>query len=62
MPVVDEIAKVPTGSFGDYQDVPKEPIRILSAKLLNPIVWEKLRPRKLSFERPIPVARDRLID
>ena len=62
MPVVDEIAKVPTGIFGDYQDVPKEPIRILSAKLLNPIVWEKLRPRKLSFERPIPVARDRLID
>ncbi|MCY1498656.1 Peptidyl-prolyl cis-trans isomerase A [compost metagenome] len=34
MGVVDQIAKVPTGNRGMYQDVPNDPIVILSAKRL----------------------------
>ena len=30
MDVVDKIVKTPTGSYGMYQDVPKQPIKILS--------------------------------
>lgn len=32
MDVVDEIAKVPTGNKGGHQDVPVEPVVVLSAK------------------------------
>ncbi len=32
MDVVDEIAKVPTGNKGGHQDVPVEPVIVLSAK------------------------------
>ena len=53
--VVDKIAKVPTGNYGGFQDVPLEPIRILRAQLLNPSVWETLTPAQVVFERPIPV-------
>jgi hypothetical protein len=41
-----------------YQDVPIEPIRILSAHLLNPDVWVKSQdpePAVAVFERPIPL-------
>ena len=55
MRVVDKIAKVPTSNYGSFQDVPVEPIRIRSARLLNPSAWEQLRPEKLTFERPAPV-------
>ncbi|MNP35607.1 Peptidyl-prolyl cis-trans isomerase A precursor [compost metagenome] len=34
MGVVEQIAKVQTGNRGMYQDVPREPILILSAKRL----------------------------
>jgi cyclophilin family peptidyl-prolyl cis-trans isomerase len=34
MVVVDAIAKVPTGSRGTMRDVPLEPVRILSARVL----------------------------
>lgn len=33
MDVVDKIAKVPTGRFGMHQDVPKNPIKILSVNI-----------------------------
>jgi hypothetical protein len=58
MDTVDEIAAVPTGGFSMYQDVPIEPIRILSAHLLNPDVWVKSQdpePAVAVFERPIPL-------
>ena len=58
--VVDEIAAVKTGTWGGKRDVPVEPIRILSAKLLNPDSWEPLpepepEPEQAAFERPVPV-------
>ena len=32
MPVVDQIAQVPTGNHGMHQNVPREPVEIISAK------------------------------
>ena len=55
MHVVDSIAKVSTGAYGIHMDVPLKPIRILSAKMLTPKVWESPQPQELSFERPVPV-------
>jgi peptidyl-prolyl cis-trans isomerase A (cyclophilin A) len=33
MDVVDKIVKVPTGSYGMHQDVPKQPVKILSVSI-----------------------------
>lgn len=35
MEVVDRIQDVPTGNVGYFQDVPKEPVTILSARRIN---------------------------
>lgn len=35
MEVVDAIAKVPTGNFGHHQDVPKDPVIILKATVVE---------------------------
>jgi peptidyl-prolyl cis-trans isomerase A (cyclophilin A) len=60
MAVVDSIAGVETTTKKGYQNVPIKPIRILSARLVNPSVWTPLPEAKpeanvLSFERPVPV-------
>lgn len=58
MDTVDAIATVPTSGLNVHQDVPIEPIRILSARLLNPDVWvehKDPKPVTPSFERPIPL-------
>lgn len=57
MRVVDAIARVRTGNHGPYQNVPLEPIRILTAKLLNPDAWTGTGATTVepSFERPIPI-------
>ncbi len=59
MRVVDAIARVRTGNHGPYQNVPLEPIRILTAKLLNPDAWTATGTGDTtvepSFERPIPI-------
>lgn len=60
MNVVDAIAGVKTTTKKGYQDVPVEPIRILSARLVNPEAWTPLPESKpqaeeLEFERPVPV-------
>ena len=60
MKIVDAIAEVETATKQMYQDVPVEPIRILSARLVNPEAWTPLpevqpKVKKLSFERPVPV-------
>ncbi len=58
MDTVDAIAVVPTRGFSMYQDVPIEPIRILSARLLNPEVWVARKdpePAAAAFERPVPI-------
>ena len=60
MKIVDAIAVVETTTKQMYQDVPVEPIRILSARLVNPEVWSpitemKPKEKKLSFERPVPI-------
>lgn len=58
MDTVDAIAVVPTSGFSMYQDVPIEPIRLLSARLLNPEVWVEPKdpePAAATFERPIPI-------
>lgn len=60
MSVVDEIAAVKTGTWGNQRDVPAEPIRILSARLLNPDNWQPLpepepAQNEAAFERPVPV-------
>ncbi len=57
MRVVDAIARVRTGNHGPYQNVPLEPIRILTAKLLNPDAWTGTGAITVepSFERPIPI-------
>lgn len=58
MDTVDAIAVVPTSAFSMYQDVPIKPIRILSARLLNPEVWVEPKdsgPAVATFERPIPI-------
>ena len=59
MNIVDAIAEVETATKQMYQDVPVEPIRILSARLVNPEAWTPLpevqpKAKQLSFERPIP--------
>lgn len=57
MNVVDAIAKVETQTLGYYADVPVEPIRILSARLLNPETWTPLpepAPAPV-IERPVPI-------
>ena len=43
MDVVDAIAKVRTQTVSMYQDVPVEPVRILTARLLNPEIWTPLK-------------------
>ena len=57
MDVVDAIAGVEVRSMGPYQDVPVTPIRILTARLLNPDVWTTL-PEPLqapAYEMPVPL-------
>lgn len=57
MNVVDAIATVETQTLGYYADVPVEPIRILSARLLNPETWTPLpepAPAPV-IERPVPI-------
>jgi len=57
MQVVDSIAVVKTTRIYRFADVPVQPIRILSARLLNPATWTPLEEAKevtQSFERPIP--------
>lgn len=60
MNVVDAIAGVETTNRKGYQNVPVEPIRILSARLINPEAWAPLpevkpQAKELSFERPVPI-------
>jgi cyclophilin family peptidyl-prolyl cis-trans isomerase len=58
MDVVDAIAKVRTQTVSMYQDVPVEPVRILTARLLNPEIWTPLKdpePAAPAFERPVPL-------
>ena len=57
--VVDSIAVVETTKVRGYADVPLEPIRILSARLLNPeavtLLPEQKKDKKPAFERPVPI-------
>ena len=46
MKIVDAIAVVETTTKQMYQDVPVEPIRILSARLVNPEVWSPITEMK----------------
>ena len=57
MRVLDAIARVRTGNHGPYQNVPLEPIRIVTAKLLNPDAGSGIGDTTVepSFERPIPI-------
>lgn len=57
MRVLDAIARVRTGNHGPYQNVPLEPIRIVTAKLLNPDASTGIGDTTVepSFERPIPI-------
>ena len=58
MDVVDAIAKVRTQTVSMYNDVPVEPVRILTARLLNPETWTPLKdpePAAPAFERPVPL-------
>jgi cyclophilin family peptidyl-prolyl cis-trans isomerase len=58
MDVVDAIAKVRTQTVSMYNDVPVEPVRILTARLLNPEIWTPLKdpePAAPAFERPVPL-------
>ena len=61
MDVVDAIAAVKVRNMGMYGNVPVEPIRILSARLLNPGGWKPLpepEPKKGPvFEMPTPLKR-----
>lgn len=57
MNVVDAIAAVETQTLGYYADVPVKPIRILSARLVNPESWTPLpepAPAPV-IEKPIPI-------
>jgi len=57
MTVVDSIAMVKTTRLYRFADVPVKPIRILTARLLNPDVWtplEESEEQSQFFERPIP--------
>ena len=57
--IVDSIAVVETTKVKGYADVPVEPIRILSARLLNPeavtLLPEQKKDKKPAFERPVPI-------
>lgn len=57
MDTLDKIATVKTATVGYRKDVPVEPVRILSARLVNPESWSPLPEAvdKPSFEAPIPV-------
>ena len=57
MDVVDAIAEAEVTTMGMYQNVPVTPIRILTARLINPEVWTPLaEPKTLpAFEKPIPI-------
>ncbi len=57
MQVVDAIAETEVHTVGMYQNVPVTPIRILTARLLNPAVWKALpEPKKLpAYEKPTPI-------
>ena len=55
MQVVDKIAAVDVETVGDYQDVPVEPVRILTARLLNPAAWQVLPEPKPEPPRNMPV-------
>lgn len=57
MDVVDAIAETEVANMGMYQNVPVTPIRILTARLVNPEAWTPLaEPKTLpAFERPVPV-------
>lgn len=57
MDTLDKIAAVETATVGHMKDVPVAPVRILSARLLNPESWSPLPEAvdKPSFEAPIPV-------
>ena len=35
MDIIDKIVKVPTGNYGMYQNVPKQPIKIISVQIKN---------------------------
>ena len=57
MNVVDAIAAVETQTLGYYADVPVKPIRILSARLVNPESWTPLpepAPAHV-IEKPVPI-------
>jgi len=57
MNVVDAIAVVETQTLGYYADVPVKPIRILSARLVNPESWTPLpepAPAPV-IEKPVPI-------
>ncbi|MDG0969440.1 MAG: peptidylprolyl isomerase [Porticoccaceae bacterium] len=58
MTTVDMIAQVKTTRLYTFADVPVEPIRILTTRLVNPDVWTAIEDRKTkdsAFERPIPL-------
>lgn len=59
MNVVDAIAETEVRNLGMHQNVPVTPIRILSARLLNPAAWTPLpEPKQLpAFEKPIPIRQ-----
>ena len=57
MNVVDAIAAVETQTLGYHADVPVKPIRILSARLVNPESWTPLpepAPAPV-IEKPVPI-------
>ena len=57
MNVMDAIAAVETQTLGYYADVPVKPIRILSARLVNPESWTPLpepAPAPV-IEKPVPI-------
>ncbi|MDB2547745.1 peptidylprolyl isomerase [Porticoccaceae bacterium] len=57
MNVVDAIAAVETQTLGYYADVPVKPIRILSARLVNPESWTpppEPAPAPV-IEKPVPI-------
>ena len=57
MNVVDAIAAAETQTLGYYADVPVKPIRILSARLVNPESWTPLpepAPAPV-IEKPVPI-------
>ena len=57
--IVDSIAVVETTKVKGFADVPVEPIRVLSARLLNPeavtLLPEQKKDKKPAFERPVPI-------